>query len=101
MHHLIRKIFAINRQLKEFAEKKDWQSLRLSAEERQDVLEKYFNEIKVHNSSEINELVTAIQQNDDEITNQIKNERKCLISEGLNLQKSKNAIREYRSHPGN
>ncbi len=97
MHPLLQKIIDTNHQISELVGSMLWDEALALSRVRDDSLREYFDITPLPDENSIvSQVIVDITQSDQAITALIANKKSELISDGLSLKNSHDAIQQYR-----
>ncbi len=92
-----RDVLKLNQKMLESANKNEWEDLYSLTVQRHKVVEQFFNtESDLSSSREAEELASDIQKTDELLSQKIASAKVKMTQEGLNLQHTQKAIRQYQ-----
>ena len=99
MNQSIKHLLSMEGELDRLAVEGQWKELSNLAELRRQKLDEYFNHTpSVADSQQIKQVIETIMANDKKRLQLIKQKRKLVINQSLQLKNSKNAIKQYRAN---
>lgn|GEM_PF-3665643 len=97
MHPLLIEALNFNQKIFDLAESEEWIQVETLATQRHQVLENYFKLSPLPDAkSIINDVAMEISSNDEKISLMMKQSKKSLIGESLNLRKGDQAAKQYQ-----
>jgi hypothetical protein len=99
MNQSIKHLLSMEGELDRLAVEGQWAELSNLAELRRQKLDEYFRHApSVADSQQIKQAIETILANDKKRLQLIKQKRKLVINQSLQLKNSKNAIKQYRAN---